>query len=250
MISRERASLSTKKRFLLAARSLLLVIATSSVIGLSQAHATTVSIGSFTIPYAAFVDVASVAQGNFGTHVNSIVGYTPDVLVFSNGDVVELRFTDNTPFNGIGYDFLIFESATAEPTLISLALNGPMVETTLIESIGGFGTLNIWGIDLADFGIADNAPWPNPVFLSSPGFSPEIGAVAAVNSLFSQTSAIPEPSAFALMGLGLAGIRFARKKKPVSKPGFLGGSHVGINPKDQRNRFQSKGKEQGLTPKP
>jgi hypothetical protein len=142
---------------------------------------------------------------------NNTTTQQPDVLA---------AFFANTPVNGAGIDFLVFETLNSDdPPTLTLVLNGvQIVGTTVGTLVFGGETLRAVGFDFTAFGIAADALVGEPIFIqtirdaqNTPIGSSDVVAIVAVNQ-----AVIPLPAAAPLFFAGLAGLAFAtgrRRKK-------------------------------------
>ena len=139
----------------------------------NSAQATPIEIGSFTFDENAFADAVGNTTGEFRTfRVNADGTFDINLLsvdlVFTDGDLntgafcqepctIELLFTDNAVVNGAGDDLILFEQGGAESTDVTITgmtfeIASFVTEDAIRDAQGRL--INIYGIDLDDFGVA------------------------------------------------------------------------------------------------
>lgn len=157
-----------------------------------NANAAMISIGSFDIDEFKFADLASVAAGTLSSapndDPNNLVGFNFDSYVtLDTATSISFSFIDNTLFNGGGLDLLIFELAGPETPKLFLNSGGVELSGVLLETAssvsGARYDVNIFGFDLSDLGISANSIYTGPLFLGAPRRTPDITAIAAINSI-------------------------------------------------------------------
>lgn len=182
----------------------------------ANAHAVIIK-GPYVFDDNAFADQINLLAGSVaGALVNTTT--LDDLAGSSLGDTVEgtfapvdtqieFVFTDNAIVNGVGADFVVFEAAAAET--FQIIVNGVMQSFTPVSlGFSEFWNVNAAAIDLSTFGVAAGASVTSVVWQNTPTGSDPTG-VGALNSI----AAVPEPTALALVGLGLAGFASARGAK-------------------------------------
>lgn len=178
-----------------------------------NANAALISIGSFDIDEFKFADLASVASGTLSSAPNddpdSIVGFNFDSYAsLGTTTSISFSFIDNTLFNGRGLDLLIFELAGPEAPKLFLTSGGGEVSGVLLETatsvVGARYDVNIFGFDLSDLGMSGNSIYTGSLFVGAPERTPDIAAIAAINSYAVNVNAPPSLALFGVMLL-LAG---------------------------------------------
>ena len=155
---------------------------------------------------------ADLSQGvALGQGVNG----TADFVIPSFGTLASVA-------NGAGADFVIWEAGSpAEQVLVSVSLGGGVFSPAIAyatspvspaDSSSGF-TSNSVHINLDDFGLASGALIDQikivGLFTGVGGSGPDILAVAALNA---GPPTVPEPATLALLGVGLCGIAWGRRR--------------------------------------
>jgi hypothetical protein len=128
--------------------------------------------------------------------------------------------------NGAGADFAIWEAgAPAEPFLLAVSTDGGVTfsasqsfdttPTNPLDTSSGFPT-NVGFVELSLFGLAPGAQVDavrvSGLFTGVGGSGPDLLAIAALNA-GAPTGNIPEPATLTVLGLGLAGIAFMRRRR-------------------------------------
>jgi hypothetical protein len=197
-------------------KSILFVLA----LNVSTAAAATITLGGFTFDTTAFPTNASFVSGgppslSFATtgNINS------DLLKATDSDLTSYIFGTPVDFtvtfgnaalqNRAGSDFVIFELGTPDDVSVKV---GSTTHTYLTVDTGftaaGFA-LNAIGIDLSDFGIANNALLSTiEVNNASPVTgSASLDAIGALN-----TASVPEPGTFVSLAGGLLLLACLRRR--------------------------------------
>lgn len=202
-------------------KQFLPVIAALSLLALGTpaAHATIIK-GSLTFDDNAFIDSYLGSGGNVsvltGSVATNLLGddLSQEVLLWPGdpqvGDgFIDLAFTDNVAYNGPGADLAIFEAVGVDPMNVTIEVGGTTLLVTPVDA--GFTdgvSQNVALIDLSDFGFAPGAEISTLRLAYAPGYGgAEPTGIGALNS-----RTVPEPCSLALLGIGLAGIGFARKR--------------------------------------
>jgi hypothetical protein len=122
---------------------------------------------------------------------------------FDEGASLTLGWSVVSAINGPGSDIVLFELGT--PDSWNVTING----TTLLETPvdtgfteGGF-SLNAAAFDLSDFGIASGGSISQLHLTFNPGGT--VASTSLVGALYT-TSAVPEPSRWAMLAAGFAGL--------------------------------------------
>ena len=199
-----------------------------------------ITVGGYSFDDDAFADTLISSSGTFtvipgvSTLEDVVVGSTlPDyAFTRSPGAYLEVGFTDNVIINSAGDDLVIFELGRPDVVELSLSLGGVQVSKVLTNTGLSSGRFNLnaaaWDLG-ADFGLADGdsidrlvlgvgtttiTPFSNTV--------PSITAIGALNSAApgsgnpvggGGSAAVPEPSTYAMMILGLAGLGYCKRRK-------------------------------------
>jgi hypothetical protein len=228
-------------------REISALVTMVAALAISQS-ASALMIGGYTFSgEEAFVDDATYLSGDPtyiqhppGTDWTSFTGNTTTDLdaaltgsditlgVDGGGMATYLEFTDNLLVNGAGDDLVIFETIAPESFQLALYVSGSWTSLmtftptstgqTVGQNVGttNSGALNAAAIDLDVFGLADGATVSLMGLCtkvgcdSSPGTlaGADIVAIGALNS-----APVPEPATLGLMGIGLAAVGFARRKR-------------------------------------
>lgn len=170
------------------------------------------------IASAALTDNPAVSSLAAGT----VTSCDFSVLAANCGSVV-FQFTDNLIVNGAGPDFTVFDVNV--PNLVSITIGGTTlaVGATFAGTVAcppnvpgcspqGTWVLNAADFDLSAFGIAPGGVVSslslNWGFLTGATGRVGVSLIGALNS-----RSVPEPNAFALLAIALAGLGFSRRRK-------------------------------------
>lgn len=173
---------------------------------------------------AAFVAAAVLGSASAQAHIVGI-GWTFE----SNGDITfdALHWHGNHPaagaltIDGIDYGFTSFTHDTASLTGFDGGLDNPTYSnydaaTGTLTTLGGnagFGTIDDW----LSVTVSGLAPGPHTVTAAfGPGGLTDwtlASGITTVGIVTPPPSAVPEPGTLALLGLGVAGFGFVRRKK-------------------------------------
>jgi hypothetical protein len=194
-----------------------IVLAAALAMGALAAPASaTVTIGSYTFDDNAFVDQLTGSSGSYTTSGGTVADVETDkdpytwAFTRDAGAYLDLAFTDNLAFNGVGNDIALFEIGV--PDAWNVIING--VTHTYTSAPTGVGTLNVVAFDLSDFGIVDggtiNSLRLTFVDNQAQGTVPTTSLVGALNST---GGAVPEPATWAMMLLGFGAIGCAMRRR-------------------------------------
>ena len=194
-----------------------------------------ISVGGFTFDDDAFADTLISSFGSFtvgggaASVEDAVVGSDVSDFAFSftPGAFLQVGFTDNVIINGAGDDLVIFELGVPDVVELSLTLGGTQVSKLLTDTglnAGGFN-LDAAAWDLgADFGLAPGATVSSLVLeidtVTGGSTVPSVTAIGALNSVVpggggpggGGGAAVPEPSTYAMMILGLAGLGYYKRR--------------------------------------
>ena len=199
-----------------------------------------ITVGGFNFDDNAFADTLISSSGIFtvgggATSVEeAVVGsdLSDFAFSFSPGAFLEIGFTDNVIINDAGADLVIFELGVQDKVQLSLTLGGTKVSKMLTNTglSAGMFSLNAAAWDLGtDFGLSPGDSVSSLVLgvdtittTISSMTVPSITGIGALNSAApgsgnpvgnSGGAAVPEPSTYAMMVLGLAGLGIYKRRK-------------------------------------
>ncbi len=180
-------------------------------------------VGGYGFADNAFADNLISSTGDFtysgATLESSVVGSNVDDYAYSwsQDASLTLKFVDNKPFNGYGYDLAIFELGVPDTFKISLKVGETTINYTTVDtgySAGGYN-LNVALIDLSDFGVEPGSKIGRIILGMDYTDGSTVPSLAAVGALNSCTCPVPEPSTYVagLSALGMLGMMLRRNRQ-------------------------------------
>ena len=159
----------------------------------------------------------TVSLGGGASSVGEALGSDLTKYVDMNSNsVIEATFTDNYVVNASGADLVVFEMLSNPDSFdmaIALGLGGGTFTSYRTYATANTGytegglQVNAVSIDLSDYSLAAGT-LVDTLRIAEGGNLPEIGGVAALNSV-----AIPEPATMAALALGLSGLAIRRRRR-------------------------------------
>jgi len=172
-------------------------------------------------------------SGNTTTDLDAVLtGYDVTMGIGGTGIIVDLTFGMASVINGPGADLVVFETFAIENFEIAALVGNTLTNRspyksaptglTIGDVTGNSNTsaLNAVEIDLSNIGLVDGEAISGLRVYSQPfGIDPEdptAGAdIVVVGALNHNPVGIPEPSTFALIVFGIAGIGFSMRKASI-----------------------------------
>lgn len=154
--------------------------------GAAANTASAVTVGSFTFDTTAFADQAFEAQSSIADPGFAVDQDFGTRIGLDADDIARFVFTNNSIFNGPGFDLLVFELGDS-PEILEIALNlaGPYISGTELETgipNGSEPNIRVIGYDLGGLGVASNG-LVNTIFMNRGSTTPNVAEVAASNSV-------------------------------------------------------------------